>query len=157
MVISEPEITAMNVPAFPPASPNLPRLRVLLADDSPQVRQDLRQLLELSGEIEIVAEAGNGQEAVQLAASLEPDVVVMDLEMPCMSGYEAAHQIKSLFPAMRVVILSVHAGAKEQENARIAGADCFIVKGVRYAVLLNAILARENKTNLVDPSRGVNP
>ncbi len=146
----------MNVPVSLPANPAPPRLRVLLVDDTPQVLHDLRQLLELSGEIEIVAEAGNGQEAVQLTASLRPEVVVMDLEMPVMNGYEATHQIKSQFPTTRVVILSVHAGAKERENARAAGADRFVVKGVRYDVLLNAILAREDSSNFFEPPRGAN-
>ena len=139
-----------------PSNPNRPRTRLLIVDDMPQVRQDLRQLLELIGEMEVVAEAGTGMEAVRLAASLRPDVVVMDLEMPVMNGYEAARQIKSRFPDMRVVILSVHAGAQERESARTAGADGFVVKGARYDVLVNAILAKDDTSSLFDPQKGVN-
>ena len=138
---------AVNAPNPPIAPLEQPQLRVLLVDDTPQVLHDLRQLLELTGEMQIVAEAGNGLEAVRLTASLAPDVVVMDLEMPVMNGYEAARQIKSRFPATRLVILSVHAGAKERESARAAGADSFVVKGASYEVLVNAILGKKDSDN----------
>jgi len=116
--------------------------RVILVDDSSSVLQDLRLLLELPGDIEIIAEASNGQEAVRLADALAPDVVIMDLEMPILNGYAATCQIKSHLPATRVVILSVHAGLEEQEKAYAAGADYFVVKGSGYEALLNAILGK---------------
>ena len=115
-------------------------MRVLLVDDMPQVLRDLRQLLELSGVITIVGEAQDGSQAVKLAAQLAPDAAVMDLEMPEMAGYEATRQIKAQVPGVRVIILSVHAGAEEQERAREAGADAFVTKGASYEVLVNAIL-----------------
>jgi DNA-binding NarL/FixJ family response regulator len=141
----------MNMPLFPYTHTDHGRPRVLLVDDIPQVLYDLHVLLELPGEIEIVAEAANGQEAVRLAADLAPNVVVMDLEMPFMNGYEATHQIKSRLPAPRVVILSVHAGWEEQEKARAAGADGFVIKGASYEVLVNAILGK-NDLSAVSPS-----
>jgi DNA-binding NarL/FixJ family response regulator len=146
----------VNAPVLPHAPLEQPRLRVLLVDDTSQVLHDLRQLLELAGNMEIVAEAGNGLEAVQLTARLLPDVVVMDLEMPVMNGYEATRQIKFQFPATRVVILSVHAGPMERESARAAGADVFVVKGAGYDVLVNAIQASENTSSLLDPKKGDN-
>lgn len=115
-------------------------MRVLLVDDMPQVLRDLRQLLELSGVITIVGEAQDGSQAVKLAAQLAPDAAVMDLEMPQMTGYEATRRIKAQVPGVRVIILSVHAGAEEQERAREAGADAFVTKGASYEVLVNAIL-----------------
>lgn len=115
-------------------------VRVLIVDDMPQVLHDLRQLLELSGVVEVIGEARDGQEAIRLCAKLSPDVVVMDLEMRGMDGYEATRRIKESQPAARVVILSVHAGPEEKERARVAGADCFVMKGVNYEVLINAIL-----------------
>jgi DNA-binding NarL/FixJ family response regulator len=121
---------------------NRARLRVILVDDSPHVLQDLHLLLELPGEIEIIAEASNGQEAIRLVDTDAPDVVVMDLEMPIMNGYEATRWIKSRIPAPRVVILSVHTGLEEQEKARAAGADGFVVKGAGFEVLMNAILIK---------------
>ncbi len=116
--------------------------RVIIVDDMPQVLQDLRQLLELTGQIEIVAEAANGEEAVRLAGDLRPDAILMDLEMPGMDGYEATRRIKQGPSAPRVIILSVHAGSGERERARAVGADGFITKGVNYEVLVNAILGR---------------
>jgi DNA-binding NarL/FixJ family response regulator len=140
---NEDQPAAMKRPISPLTVPDHARLRVLLVDDTPQVLQDLRLLLELHGEIEIAAEAANGQEAIRLVEELRPDVVVMDLEMPIMNGYEATRRIKSLLPATRVVILSVHAGFQEQEQARASGADDFIIKGAGYEALVNAILGKK--------------
>ncbi len=115
-------------------------------DDSAHVRSELRQLLELSGVVEIVGEAGDGLEAVRLAGELTPDAIVMDIEMPIMDGYEATRIIKARTPAPRVVILSVHAGLAEQK-ALASGANCFVVKGANYQVLVDAILGKDGKTN----------
>ena len=142
------KITNMNSPLSLSTYPGHTRPRVLLVDDSPQVLQDLRLLLELRGEMKIIAEAVNGQEAVRLAADLAPDVVVMDLEMPVMNGYEATRQIKSRLPTPRVVILSVHAGPVELDRARAAGADSFVIKGARYEILLNTVLATDSSPYL---------
>lgn len=144
----------MNSPLSTFAQPAAVRRQVLLADDSSQVLQDLRLLLELRGEIVIIAEAANGQEAVRLAADLAPDVVLMDLEMPVMDGYEATRQIKSRLPAPRVVILSVHAGSEERAKAIAAGADGFVVKGADYDVLIHAILGKDGLSSF--PKKGGN-
>jgi DNA-binding NarL/FixJ family response regulator len=131
-----------------PTNENEPRLvRVLLVDDTASVRYELRQLLELSGGIQIIGDAGNGLDAVRLATETIPDVIVMDLEMPVMDGFEATRRIKALRPAPRVIILSVHAQKEEQERAREAGADSFLVKGASYQVLLNAIHGMDGPTN----------
>jgi DNA-binding NarL/FixJ family response regulator len=130
-------------------------VRVLIVDDSLQVLQDLRQLLELSGSVEIIGEAMDGLNAVHLAAELSPDVVVIDLEMPGMDGHAATRQIKTHQPAPRVVILSVHAGPEEVAQARAAGADSFVIKGDRYEVLLGAILAKDGAPGELIPGKGV--
>jgi DNA-binding NarL/FixJ family response regulator len=109
-------------------------------DDSRDVLHDLQLLLELSGEMRIVGQANNGQKAVHLAAALLPDVVLMDLELPGQDGFEATKQIKSQQPSPRVIILSMHASPVDQERARAAGADDFVVKGSSYETLRNAIL-----------------
>jgi DNA-binding NarL/FixJ family response regulator len=118
-------------------------VRLLLVDDMPQVLHDLRQLLELTGLFEIVGEAKNGIEAIRQAGELCPEVVIMDLEMPVMDGYEATRRIKNQAPGIRVIILSIHAGSGEHERARTAGADGFVLKGDRYEILVNAILAND--------------
>ncbi len=114
-------------------------LRVLVVDDNPKVIHDLHLLLATPGELAVIGEARNGEEAIRMVLALKPDVVVMDLEMPVMDGFEATRQIKSLPTAPRVVILSVHAGLAEREGARLAGADAFVVKGSSYETLLSAI------------------
>ncbi len=128
-------LPAHSSPAHPDARP----LRVFLVDDVPTVRQELRQLLELAGGMRVVGEAGDGLEAVRLAAGIAPDVIVMDMEMPVLDGLEATRRIKACRPAPRVVILSVHAGRAAEEAARAAGADGFVVKGSDYLILVNAI------------------
>jgi DNA-binding NarL/FixJ family response regulator len=130
---------------LPPAiiKPKYHTVHVLLVDDAAQVRKELGQLLELSEQVCVIGEAGNGAEAVQLASDLNPDVVIMDLEMPVMDGYQATRRIKSQVPAPRVVILSVHAGPIVEYQARAAGADHFIVKGSDYQTLLDAVLAKD--------------
>lgn len=101
--------------------------RVLLVDDTTDLRLLTRITLERTGRFEIVGEAANGREAVDLAASLKPDMVVLDLDMPVMTGYEALPQILSVSPASRVVILSGIAGEAEDEG--IEGAAAYILKG----------------------------
>jgi CheY-like chemotaxis protein len=140
-------VPAMTVSPFSPSGQNSPRVRVLLVDDMPQVLHDLRQLLELTGLFEILAEARDGTEAVRLAADLSPDAILMDLEMPGMDGYEATRRIKAQCPERRVVILSVHARPEQRELARAAGADDFVMKGAHYQVLVNAILGRDTRRN----------
>ncbi len=117
------------------------RLRVLLVDDKSQVRQDLSVLLELTGLIEIVGEAADGQQAVALADSLRPEVVVMDLQMPGMDGCMATCQLKELGLAQRVVILTVHGDTDSLQRARDAGADELVLKGAPLDTLLHAIIA----------------
>jgi DNA-binding NarL/FixJ family response regulator len=130
------------------------RVRILLVEDMPRVLHDLRQLLELTGRFEIVGEAGDGAEAVRLAGELSPAAVILDLEMPRLDGYEAARLIKELQPAPRVIILSAHAGPEEQQRARAAGADSFVMKGDRHEILVNAILGGEHLPDSDTPEKG---
>ena len=123
------------------SNPNCRALRVLIVDDVPQVRQELRGLLQLTSELEVVGEAANGLEAISQAEALRPDVVVMDLEMPVMDGYEAARQIKTRRLACRVVALTIHAGEAERQQALQAGMADVVVKGAPLEVLLRAIWA----------------
>jgi len=116
--------------------------RVLIVDDSPQVRQELRTLLPLAGEIEIVGEAADGLEAVRLAQALQPEVILMDLEMPVLDGYQAARQIKAICPTCRVVALTVYGDPASRNRAVEAGVDVFLVKGVSVETLVQAISER---------------
>ena len=120
----------------------LTRRRVLIADDNPQVRQELRTLLPLAGDIEIVGEAADGREAIRLAQALQPDAVLMDLEMPILDGYEATRQIKTGSPSCRVVALTVHGYGAARQKASQCGVDVFLVKGVSVETLVQAISER---------------
>jgi DNA-binding NarL/FixJ family response regulator len=114
-------------------------IRVLIVDDVERVRQDLCTFLTLTGNIEIVGEASNGLEAIRLVETLCPEVVLMDLEMPIMDGYEATRQIKARKPSCRVVALTIHAGEAEQHRALQAGADDVVAKGTALDVLVQSI------------------
>jgi DNA-binding NarL/FixJ family response regulator len=120
-----------------------PLIRVLIVDDMPQVRQDLRVLLQLSNDVEVIGEAANGQEAIRQAGLLNPDVVLMDLEMPILDGLQATAQIVQTKLTKRVVILSVHSEPEDIQRAMQAGADAFIQKGSPYSTLMEAIYSKK--------------
>jgi two-component system, NarL family, response regulator LiaR len=122
-------------------------IRVLIVDDVEQVRQDLHTFLTLSGGIDIVGEASNGLEAIRLVEALCPQVVLMDLEMPVMDGYEAARQIKASHPSCRVIALTIHAGEAERQQALQAGTTDVVIKGSPLEVLLRAIRASAGQEN----------
>jgi DNA-binding NarL/FixJ family response regulator len=117
--------------------------KILLVDDSEPVRWDLCTVLTLSGDLEIVGEAANGLEAMRLTESLHPDVVLMDLEMPLMDGYEATRLIKALCPSCRIIALTVHGYSEARQKAIQAGVDAFIVKGAPVENIVQSILNKE--------------
>lgn len=114
-------------------------IRVLLVDDASEVRRDLGTALSISGELEIVGEAANGQEAIRLTEILNPDAILMDLEMPVLDGYEATRQIKSRHPACRVIALTIHDYESAKMKARESGVDAFLVKGASVEALVRTI------------------
>jgi DNA-binding NarL/FixJ family response regulator len=116
-------------------------ISVIIADDMPRVRQDLRTVLLLAGQafgtpVEILGEAENGRQAVEKVISLQPDVILMDLEMPVLDGYRATKEIKAAFPSTRVIVLTVHDDPAYRMKALQAGADDFLVKGVPVAEII---------------------
>jgi DNA-binding NarL/FixJ family response regulator len=119
--------------------------RVLIVDDVPQVRRELHTLLPLLAAIEIVGEAENGQGAIELAAALQPDVILMDVEMPIVDGLAATRIIKQQCPASRVIVLTIHNDEAVRAKARSAGADDFVTKGESLTALLKAIQIDSNE------------
>ena len=114
--------------------------RVLLADDHAMMREGLSVLLTGAG-MEIVGSVGNGREAVRLARTATPDVVVMDLTMPEMNGIEATREICSRMPATQVVMLSMHSNREHVYQAMKAGARGYVLKDAASAELVNAVRA----------------
>jgi DNA-binding NarL/FixJ family response regulator len=114
------------------------RVRVLIADDQQPTRQGLNALLALYPEVELVGEAADGLEAVQMVAERRPDVVVMDMLMPVMDGLEATRHIKKQWSEVKVIGLTMY--NRYKALAFSAGIDDFLIKGCATETLLDAIL-----------------
>jgi len=116
-------------------------IRIMLADDHTVIRKGLRALLERQDGFTVVAEAADGREAVETAASLGPDVAVMDIGMPNLNGIEAARRITERRPETAVVILSMHADESYVLRALKSGARGYLLKDSPEEDLINAIRA----------------
>jgi DNA-binding NarL/FixJ family response regulator len=116
-------------------------IRILLADDHTVMRSGLRLLLERHESFEVVGEAADGREAVEIAAEQKPDVVVMDVAMPHLNGVEAARQILSRNPDIAIVMLSMHSDESYVLRSLKAGARAYLLKDSAEADLIAAIQA----------------
>jgi PAS domain S-box-containing protein len=116
-----------------------PRMRVLLVDDHQIVRKGLAGLIAVGEGVEVVAEAGDGISAVELAKSLQPDVIVMDVNMPRMNGIEATRQIKAASPQIRIIGLSLHEQDELALAMKEAGADGYVAKNAPAKEILEAL------------------
>ena len=115
------------------------QITVLLAEDHANIRKFLKLSVQLDGDIKVVGEAKNGCEAVRLAMSLHPEVVVMDLAMPLMNGLEATRQILEASPTIRVLILSAHPDPEYIKQAVLLGASGYLIKQSSTQVLAQAV------------------
>ncbi len=127
-------------------------IRVLLADDHRVLRAGLRVLLESEEDMHVVAEASTGEDAVRLANQFLPDVIVMDLGMPGISGMEAIRQIRESLPQIRIVVLSMHSGREVVMQALEAGSDGYVPKSAAHMNLLQAIRTVHAGQRFLDPS-----
>ena len=114
-------------------------IKILLVDDQPLVRQGLRMRLGLEADIQIVGEAVDGRQAVRVASEVQPDVVIMDVEMPHMDGIAATAVIHESFPEMIIIMLSIHDNLTLRARAKAAGAVAFVEKRDGVIPLLKEI------------------
>jgi DNA-binding NarL/FixJ family response regulator len=128
------------------------RITVLLADDHTVVREGFRKLLEAEADLEVVGEAQNGRQAVELTRKLRPAVVVMDIAMPLLNGLEATRQIRKAFPDTKVVILSAHSDDAYIEQAVAIGAVGFLLKQTSSHDLSVAIREVQKGNTFFSPS-----
>ena len=121
-------------------------IRLLVVDDQPAVRRGLRVRFHLEPDMQVVGEASTGREALTLAQTLAPDVVLMDLEMPGMDGIEATAALRTIVPQCAVVILSIHTERQTLIQAQAAGAVAFVEKRGTTDTLLAAIRQAAGQT-----------
>ena len=114
-------------------------LRVLIADDHPLFRKGMRALLVAAQDIEVVGEATTGQEVIELAATLQPDVILMDLQMPGINGIEATRQILHTSPHIRILVITLFEDDASVFSALRAGARGYVLKDAKEEEMLRAI------------------
>ncbi len=117
------------------------KIRVLLAEDHAIVREGTRELIQHESDIEVVGEASDGEEAIELADKLHPDVVIMDIAMPRLNGIEATKRIKMLHPTMAVLVLTAYDNDQYIFALLEAGAAGYLLKNVRGCELIDAVRA----------------
>jgi DNA-binding NarL/FixJ family response regulator len=128
------------------------RIRILLADDHAVVRHGFKMILSAQSDMEIVGEAGNGREAVDLAAELRPDVVVMDVAMPELNGIEATRRLTAANPHSRVLALSMHKDSVYVREILRAGARGYLLKDSGPADLVAAVRAIASGEGYLSPA-----
>jgi len=126
-------------------------IRLLLADDHRLFRQGVRHVCESAGDIQVVAEAENGAEAVRLARERQPDVALMDIQMPLLDGVEATRQITETCPQTRVIVLTMFRDDRYVFEAVKAGAQGYLLKDTDERDLIAAIRAVAHGEALLDP------
>ena len=129
----------------------MPKIRVLIADDHAILREGVRALLALTDDIEVAGEAKDGREAVDLAARLDPDVVLMDIAMPGLGGLEAALEMKKLGLRARVLVLSQYEDREYVRRLLKAGVAGYVLKKSAGSELANAVRAAHRGGLVLDP------
>jgi len=131
-------------------------IRVMLADDHKILREALRSVLEHESDIEVVAEAKDGREAIEMAQGAMPDLIVMDIGMPGVDGIEATRRILAGNPSIKVVALSTYSDKRIAQQMMEAGAKGYVVKAAGGDELLNAIRSVMGGENYVSPEIAAN-
>lgn len=128
------------------------KIKILLADDQALFREGLRMVLATQPDFDVVGEATNGEEALQLAASLQPDIVLMDMRMPVLGGVEATRRLHERQPACRVIVLTTFDDDELVFDGLRAGAVGYLLKAVSSPRLLEAIRSVARGDSILEPS-----
>jgi DNA-binding NarL/FixJ family response regulator len=127
------------------------RIRILCVDDHPVVRQGIGGLLGVQADMELVAEAANGREAIQHYRSHKPDITLMDLQMPEMGGLDAISAIRGEFADARIIVLTTYTGDAQALRALKAGARGYLLKNMLHKELLDTIRAVHSGRKAISP------
>lgn len=127
-------------------------IRILLVDDQALFREGLRTLLSVQGDLEVVGEAGNGEEALRLALNLRPAIVLMDLQMPVLDGVAATRRLHESLPECRVIVLTTFDDDEYVFEGLRAGAVGYLLKDAPSAKLIEAIRAAARGESFLEPS-----
>ena len=128
------------------------KIKILIADDHAVVREGTRRILEQDQRLEVVAEAGDGEEAIRLATNLKPDVAIIDIAMPNIDGIEATRQIKALCPDTTVLILTAYDDDQFIFSLLEAGAAGYLLKSVRGRELIDAVRSVHAGESVLHPA-----
>ena len=126
-------------------------IRILLADDHPIVREGLRAVLETQADFEVIAEAASGDEALRLALTLQPDILLLDLEMPILDGVETIRRLRQQQPAARVIVFTAFDNDERIIHAVQAGANGYLLKGAPREEIFKAIRITMEGGSLLQP------
>lgn len=133
---------------------DLTKIKIIIADDHPLIRQGIRTLLEREPDFDIVAEASDGEEAVKLTSEYEPDVILMDVGMPKLSGLDATRIIKAEHPGISVLVLTIHDDERYIIGFLKAGASGYLLKTAYGEELVHSIRALRAGTLVMHPTVG---
>jgi len=127
------------------------KIKILIADDHAVLREGMRQLLEQERDMEVIGEANDGEEAVAMASELKPDVILMDIVMPKLTGVEATKQIKKASPTTCILILTAYSDIRYIVGLLEAGASGYLLKSARSEEIVGAIRAIRSGDSVLDP------
>ncbi|MGO9931685.1 MAG: response regulator [Steroidobacteraceae bacterium] len=126
-------------------------IRIMAVDDHPLIRQGIARLVSAHPDLTLVAEAANGREAVQQYRAHRPDITLMDLQMPEMSGLDALSTIRAEFPEARIIVLTTYAGDVQAHRAVKAGSRAYLLKDTLHRELVDAIRAVHTGKKFLSP------